>query len=177
MTALENAKKIDEFGGCTRMSAPTPSTRLPHSEITPEVRPTIIRTRMTWMAIAITLSAHRSGRAAMLPQNICTREKGPSKVSFIREIHLAFDFVSRHEQDACRISAKIFLLHEVFNTSVDKFVEKIVSSNANYTFLSILMRFALFRCKCLARGSCCAIRLATSTKNSPASDELGSKTA
>jgi hypothetical protein len=38
------------------------------------------------MPIAITLSAHRNGRAAMLPQNICSSEKGPSKVSFIREI-------------------------------------------------------------------------------------------
>jgi hypothetical protein len=36
MTALEKAKKIEEFGGCTRRSAPTPSTRFPHSEITPE---------------------------------------------------------------------------------------------------------------------------------------------
>src|ERR1700730_15126919 len=41
------------------------------------------------MAIAITLSAQRNGRAAMLPQNICTREKGASSVSFIRRIRLA----------------------------------------------------------------------------------------
>src|SRR6267143_4999043 len=35
------------------------------------------------MAMAITLSRERSRRAVMLPQNICTREKGASKVSFI----------------------------------------------------------------------------------------------
>ncbi len=67
ITALENAKKIGAFGGWTKISAPTPSWRFPHSEITPEVRPTIIRTRTTWMALAITLSKERSGRAAMLP--------------------------------------------------------------------------------------------------------------
>src|ERR1700736_1606268 len=83
ITALENAKKIEELGGCTKISAPTPSTRFPHSEITPEVRPTIIKTRTTWMAIAITLREERRRRAEMLPQNICSKEKGPSKESFI----------------------------------------------------------------------------------------------
>ena len=60
------------------ISAPTPSTRFPHSEMMPEVRPTIIRTRITWMAIAVTLRKLRSGRAVMLPQNIWSRENGPS---------------------------------------------------------------------------------------------------
>ena len=60
------------------MSAPTPSTRFPHSETTPEVRPTIIRTRITWIAMAITLRELRIGRAVMLPQNIWSSEKGPS---------------------------------------------------------------------------------------------------
>src|ERR1700719_3500227 len=83
MTALENAKKIDEFGGCTMMSAPTPSTRFPHSETTPEVSPAIISTKTTWMAMAITLSELRSGRVEMLPQNICTKENRPSNVSFM----------------------------------------------------------------------------------------------
>ena len=78
MTALEKAKKIEEFGGCTKMSAPTPSTRFPHSEMTPEVRPTTIKTRITWIAMAMTLRKLRSGRAVMLPQNIWTSEKGPS---------------------------------------------------------------------------------------------------
>jgi hypothetical protein len=51
------------------------------------------------------------------------------------------------KQAAYRIVFQIFLLREVFNTSVDKYVEKTVFSKANYTFLSILTRFALFRCK------------------------------
>jgi len=67
---LKKAKKIEAFGGCTRMSAPTPSTRFPHSEMTPVVRPAIINTRITWMAMAITLRKLRTGRAVMLPQNI-----------------------------------------------------------------------------------------------------------
>src|ERR1700693_1884171 len=95
------------------------------------------------MAMAITLSAHRNGRAAILPQNICTREKGPSKFSFIRGIQFAIN----PQQEACRISVQIFLLGKVFNTSVDKFVEKLTLLKANYALLSILNRFALFRCK------------------------------
>jgi hypothetical protein len=83
MTALENAKKIDELGGCTMMSAPTPSTLFPHSETTPEVRPAIISTKTTCIAIAMTLRELRSGRVEMLPQNICNKENRPSKVSFI----------------------------------------------------------------------------------------------
>jgi hypothetical protein len=55
--------------------------------------------------------------------------------------------LKRREQAAYRIFFQIFLLREVFNTSVDKYVEKTVFSKANYTFLSILTRFALFRCK------------------------------
>src|ERR1700737_4741616 len=83
ITARENAKNMEEFGGCTRMSAPTPSTRLPHSETTPEVRPAIISTKISWMAMAVTLKELRRGRAVMLPQNICSKENGPSNVSFI----------------------------------------------------------------------------------------------
>ena len=41
----------------------------------------------------------------------------------------------------------IFLLCEVFNTSVDKSVENGGFSRANYIFLSSLKRFALFGCK------------------------------
>ena len=48
----------------------------------PDVSPTIISTRITWIAMAMMLSAPRSGRAAILPQNICNSEKGPSNVSF-----------------------------------------------------------------------------------------------
>src|SRR5450432_2635301 len=50
------------------------------------------------------------------------------------------------EQDACRIYTKIFPPHEVFNTCVDKFVEKAARRKANYTVLSTLNRFALFLC-------------------------------
>src|ERR1700730_6973371 len=157
ITALENAKKMGEFGGCTRISAPTPSTRFPHSEMTPEVRPTIIRTKITWMAMAMTLRKDRSRRATMLPQNICSSEKGPSKVSFIlrfRALTLSHHFKGQTadvfcgQQHSCRISRKIFLSHEVFNTSVDKLVGKSSVSKANYTILSTLMRFALFKCNC-----------------------------
>jgi hypothetical protein len=44
------------------------------------------------------------------------------------------------------MARKIFLQDEVFNTSVDKFVEKRGDSNANYTILSSLLLFALFKC-------------------------------
>jgi len=47
------------------------------------------------------------------------------------------------------MSWKIFLPHEVFNTSVDKFVEKRLTSKANCTLLSTLARFALFLCNSL----------------------------
>ena len=46
----------------------------------------IIRTRITWMAMAMILSSERSHRAAMFPQNICKSEKGPPKVSFIHDL-------------------------------------------------------------------------------------------
>jgi hypothetical protein len=42
---------------------------------------------------------------------------------------------------------KIFLLREVFNTSVDKRVENGGFSTANYRFLSSLKRIAPFGCK------------------------------
>jgi hypothetical protein len=48
---------------------------------------------------------------------------------------------------------KIFLHDEVFNTSVDKLVEKRGDSNANYTILSSLTLFALFKCNSAAAPS------------------------
>jgi hypothetical protein len=48
------------------------------------------------------------------------------------------------QQTSCRNSREIFLQHKVFNISVDKLVEKGLSSKANYTIVSSLMRFALF---------------------------------
>src|SRR5215467_11061667 len=37
------------------------------------------------MAMAITLNTLRSGREVTLPQNICSKENGPSNVSFIKK--------------------------------------------------------------------------------------------
>jgi len=75
MTALETAKKIEELGDCTMISAPTPSTRLAHSAITPVVNPTIKRIRKTCKAMATTLSVERSGRAPRLFQSNLQIEK------------------------------------------------------------------------------------------------------
>jgi hypothetical protein len=54
---------------------------------------------------------------------------------------------SRSEHELCRIAGKIFLRGKVFNTSVDKFVEKAARLDANCTVLSILTLFAQFRCR------------------------------
>jgi hypothetical protein len=61
MTALEKEKKIDEFGGCTMMSAPTPSARARQSLKIPEVNPTIRRIKKTCRPIAAALKAERNG--------------------------------------------------------------------------------------------------------------------
>jgi hypothetical protein len=53
-------------------------------------------------------------------------------------------------QTKFRIFATIFLLCEVFNTSVDKSVENGGFSKANYIYLSSLKRFAPFGCKKLS---------------------------
>src|SRR5258706_10067967 len=66
------------------------------------------------MAIAMMLSRDRSRRAAMLPQNICTREKGASKVSFIlriRNLTLYCPFEMVKTPRACADSK----LHAEFN--------------------------------------------------------------
>ena len=55
----------------------------------------------------------------------------------------------RRQHELCRTPVEIFLSCKVFNTSVDKFVEKNISSKANYTIVSTLKRFAPFRCKSL----------------------------
>jgi hypothetical protein len=57
------------------------------------------------------------------------------------------------EQQSCRIPRKIFLPDEVFNTSVDKLVEKRRAARANYTILSSLKRFALFMCNSAGCGA------------------------
>ena len=71
MTALENAKKMDELGGCTMMSAPTPSARVRQSVNAPDVSPAINRTRNTCRASAATLSAERNGRTPRLLHSRC----------------------------------------------------------------------------------------------------------
>ena len=71
MTALEKAKKIDELGGCTMMSAPIPSARVRQSVSAPEVRPTIKSTRKTCRASAITLNVERNGRTPRLLHRSC----------------------------------------------------------------------------------------------------------
>jgi hypothetical protein len=60
---------------------------------------------------------------------------------------MAFAEEKPREHIACRMSGKIFRFCKVFNTSVDKFVEKESRPKANYTILSSLTRFALFLCK------------------------------
>lgn len=50
------------------------------------------------------------------------------------------------EHESCRIPRFIFRCGKVFNTSVDKRVEKAAASKANYTIVSTLTRFALFLC-------------------------------
>src|SRR5712691_10677957 len=51
---------------------------------------------------------------------------------------------SARKHEACRMHPHIFRFCEVFNTCVDKRVEKSALSLANCTFLSTLTRFALF---------------------------------
>jgi hypothetical protein len=50
------------------------------------------------------------------------------------------------EQVACRKAKKIFLECEVFNTSVDKFVEILVRLTANFSRFNALLLFAQFLC-------------------------------
>src|SRR5215470_6695014 len=115
MTALEKAKKIEALGDCTRMSAPTPSTRFPHSFTTPVVSPTIIRTRMTWMEMARMLRTARSGRAVRFPAIMRTGENFGSSSSAMSSVmkraqeklyHLYFVRVKESEQQKERRKRK-----------------------------------------------------------------------
>jgi hypothetical protein len=49
-------------------------------------------------------------------------------------------------QGECRIPEKIFRYGEVFNTSVDKFVENSRPRTANFSFFNVLARFAQYLC-------------------------------
>jgi hypothetical protein len=72
MTALENEKNIEEFGGCTMISAPTPSARARQSLKIPDVKPTIRRIKKTCRPIAAALKAVRKGWTARLRHNRLT---------------------------------------------------------------------------------------------------------
>src|ERR1035441_6544330 len=75
ITALENAKNIEELGGWTIKSAPTPSARSPQSARTPEVSPTMSNTRNTCSETATMLSTERKGRARRFCITMCQRVK------------------------------------------------------------------------------------------------------
>src|SRR5437667_10049117 len=61
---LLNASNNDEFGGWNRISAPTPSVRLPVSSEIPAVSPTTTRINVTSRVTARMLTVVRTGRAA-----------------------------------------------------------------------------------------------------------------
>ena len=61
ITALEKEKNMDELGGCTMISAPTPSARVRQSLKTPDVKPTMRRIKKTCSPMAAALSAERKG--------------------------------------------------------------------------------------------------------------------
>src|SRR5206468_7952273 len=71
IVVLLNARNNDEFGGCKRISAPTPSVRLPVSSEIPDVNPTTTRMRITSSATARMLTVVRTGRALRPAMIIC----------------------------------------------------------------------------------------------------------
>ena len=50
------------------------------------------------------------------------------------------------QQGECRIAKNIFRYSEVFNTSVDKFVENSRPGAANFSLFNVLACFAQYRC-------------------------------
>jgi len=50
------------------------------------------------------------------------------------------------QQGECRIAKKIFRYSEVFNTTVDKYVENSRSGAANFSLFNVLARFAQYLC-------------------------------
>src|SRR5690242_6173049 len=162
MTALENAKNMDELGGCTMMSAPTPSTRLPHSETTPDVSPTIIRIKITWMAMATMVRPARNGRATMLPQSNWSSETGPSRESSMeRCAALTVTPEKRGGQNGqngarqaeCRKVRGMFRFCKDFNTCVDKLVEKGTARELTERKFNHLMRIAQLLCSETCRAA------------------------
>lgn len=62
------------------------------------------------------------------------------------------------EQEKCRSPRKIFLHGKVFNTDVDKFVEKTDTDKANLLFFNAVMRFAQLLCnKIFAHRDFCGV--------------------
>ena len=64
MGAPLKAMNTEAEGGCTMMSAPTPSTRFAESATSPVVSPTTMITSITSTATAITVIAVRIGRCS-----------------------------------------------------------------------------------------------------------------
>src|SRR5438034_7219414 len=79
IVVLLNARNNDEFGGCKRISAPTPSVRLPVSSEIPDVNPTTTRMRITSSATARMLTVVRTGRA-LRPAMIIRSEEHTSEL-------------------------------------------------------------------------------------------------
>src|SRR5579872_932230 len=73
ITALEKEKNIDEFGGCTMISAPTPSARVRQSLKIPEVSPTIRRIKNTCRPMAAALKAERKGCTPRFRHSKCRK--------------------------------------------------------------------------------------------------------
>jgi hypothetical protein len=105
------------------------------------------------MVMARMLKQARNGRAEILPQSNCACAKRPSNVSSMREDlvkHYKFWFFSAKnfflhvEHNRCRTARRIFLLRQVFNTSVDKPVKITRVPEANSTNTNKLVLFAQF---------------------------------
>src|SRR2546422_3702580 len=68
---LVSARNIDEFGGWTVISAPTPAVRLAVSLVIPVVNPTTMRINTTSRVTAKMLTVVRTGRALRPAMIIC----------------------------------------------------------------------------------------------------------
>jgi hypothetical protein len=103
----------------------------------------------------MTLNELRSGRVEMLPQNICSSENRPSKVSFMpgsrgELYHLCLKRVKKPRallHDAVRRRQKIFPCREFIHTVVDKRVQKRRCVPPKCTPINALLLFAQFSCK------------------------------
>ena len=106
------------------------------------------------------LKAARSGRAVRFPKIIRSGENCGSLTSLIKiclreTVSPAFCVgqkkgtaigTAKSKQEGCRSPARILRLCKVFNTGVDKFVEKVARVHANPSFFNNVMRFAQLLC-------------------------------